>query len=265
MPRLRMACARRVHWWACYYCHISAHRGETQYSSGFQGSPETPIFPRNENAPRRYSVGGLNHQVLTHLEASMRNAPRSKSTTPRPVQARNALLHLEIPDRRADGSRILNRPALRAVLLALASHADHDTGSGARPSLATLGAASQISPRTVQRALVTLSGLGILRRTRAHSWKLHRPTTWSIVPGVLRQARAAAMEAVRVRSARYWERLRAWERLRSPSGRQGVRLPSPLQGERRLGSQGESGKAPPGSLLDILQHLQNRDRGLSAT
>lgn len=195
----------------------------------------------------------------------MRNGPRSKSTTPRPVQARNALLHLEIPDRREDGSRILNRPALRAVLLALASHADHDTGSGARPSLATLGAASQISTRTVQRVLVTLSGLGIIRRTRAHSWKLRRPATWSIVPGVLNHARATAMEAVRARSARYWERLRTWERLRSPSGRQGVRLPSPLQGERRLGSQGEGRKAPPGSLLDILQNLQNRTRSLPAT
>lgn len=179
---------------------------------------------------------------------------RSQRITPAPLRASVALDHLKIP--RTPGVR--NRPFLVALARAVASFADHDTGAGARPALDTLAERVQASRRSVQRGLARLQALGILRKAKAHSWRLHRPTEWAVEARVLASARRQVLEQVRQRSARYWERLRSWSRR---SGGQHVSLPSPLQGER-VGSRTERAVGPPrlpGSspLLAILSNLQS--------
>lgn len=165
--------------------------------------------------------------------------------------------HVEIPRFRSDGGRILNRPTLAKVVQVLAGFSDHSTGSGAHPSLSTVAELVQVSPRTITRAFSTLRGLGVIRLERAHSWRLHRPTTWSIGSKVIQRCLSVYMAKVRERSSKYWARLQALEKRHQSrpgaSGRQGVTLPSPLQGERReVGPAGGRG----GSILDVLAGLQ---------
>ena len=171
---------------------------------------------------------------------------------------------VEIPKHRNDGTRILNRALLAKVVQVLASFADHATGANARPSRATIAQLVQASPRTITRAFSSLQDLGVLRMEKAHSWKLHRPTTWAIAGRVLEQCWTAYMSHVRERSAAYWQRLRALKKPRfvgsASSGGQTVHLPSPLQGEKeRIGKVGGERPPSPGvrsPLLGILQALQ---------
>jgi len=199
----------------------------------------------------------------------LRIPARAKSTTPNPLRPGAVLQGVKIPSH-LDGHRINNRPALVALLRLVGSFADHDTGRESRASLQTLAEAIQASIRTIQRGLLLLERLGLLVRTRAHSWRLHRPVTWAIAPDALRTARLEAVQKIRERSSRYWEQVRAWARehyRRCPvsSGGQVCHQPSPLQGERGKEGQEEGSIAPPGSLLDILQNLQKRNRGIPAT
>lgn len=203
----------------------------------------------------------------------LRKTAHGKNTTPNPLRAGNVLHLVEIPQT-MDGHRVNNRPALSRLLVLLGGVADHDTGRESRASLATLAERLQASTRTVQRALSTLERFGMIVRTRAHSWRLHRPTTWAIAPDVLRAARLEAVQAIKERSSAYWAKVRAWARehyRRHPvgSGRQVCHQPSPLQGERRerkeLGQLEAGQKAPKGTLLDILERLQTRNRGIPAT
>lgn len=203
----------------------------------------------------------------------LRNPARVKSTTPSPLRPGNVLQRVQIPSN-LDGHRLNNRPALVALLRLLGTFADHDTGRESRASLQTLAEALQASVRTVQRGLDLLERLGLIVRTKSHSWRLHRPTTWAIAPAVLRAARLEAVQEIRQRSSKYWEQVRAWARehyRRCPvsSGGQVRHQPSPLQGERGKEGREEGGKAPAGTLLAILQSLQtqnrNRNRGIPAT
>jgi DNA-binding MarR family transcriptional regulator len=188
----------------------------------------------------------------------MRRTAQTKSTTPRALRAGNALENLEIPKTHA-GRRVNNRPTLMRVLGELARHADHDTGAGARPSIARLADAVQVCRRTVQRALAALERLGLIHRTDRHSWRLRKPTTWAIDPDALREARKVAMEQIREKSAAYWAKLSAWKAPKTskqalkPIRRQVCTLPSPIQGERR---EERSGEIPRASILDVLRGLQ---------
>ena len=176
------------------------------------------------------------------------------------IKMGKVLEHVRIPTHRPDGSRILNRPALVAVAVALGRFTDHATGSGALPSLATLADLVQASTRTVQRALATLEALGVLRRVKAHSWRLHRPTTWAFTADTIDRCLSASIAAAKERSAKYWARLRAFQEARqsrvSPSGRQGAHLPSPLRGGRE--GKGGSGDArpPENPLFSVLSALK---------
>lgn len=186
-----------------------------------------------------------------------------RSCVPASMKPGNVLSQTAIP-RSINGRRINNRPSLRALLVALGGFADHDTGRGACPSLATLAEAVQVSPRTVQRLLATLEALGLVQRLRAHSWRLHRPVTWGISSGILREARRAAIQAARDRSARYWIRLQEWAKSHyGASGRQVCHQPSPPKGVEREDRGGGVGLAPPGALLEILSALQNRGNSVS--
>lgn len=177
------------------------------------------------------------------------------------IKIGKVLESIQIPPRRQDGSRILNRPTLAKVAQVLASFTDHQTGSGAYPSLSTVAGLVQISTRTVQRAFDTLEALGIVRMVRSHSWRLHRPATWAFTVSTIDKCMALAIAAAKERSARYWAKLRAFQEARksgpSSSGRQGVRLPSPLRGGREEGEGGKVG--PPGQnpLFSILEALKD--------
>ena len=166
---------------------------------------------------------------------------------------------IALPLFRLDGSRIFNRPTLAKVVQVLATFADHQTGSGAHPSLSTVAGLVQCSTRTVQRAFVTLESLNVIKKTRSHSWKLHRPTTWALTSSTIDQCVRDSLAAARERSAKYWARLRAFQLSRKrgfPSGGQGVHLPSPLRGGRE--ESGSGGARPPGdhSLFSVLAALK---------
>ena len=186
----------------------------------------------------------------------MGKAQRPEST----IKIGKVLQSIVIPARRPDGTRILNRPTLVKVAQVLGSFTDHQTGSGAHPSLATVADLVQISSRTVQRAFQTLEALGVLRMVKAHSWRLHRPTTWAFTADAIDRCLSASIAAAKERSAKYWARLRAFQEARqsrvSPSGRQGVHPPSPLRGGRE--EKGGSGDArpPENPLFSVLSALK---------
>jgi len=186
----------------------------------------------------------------------MARGQRPEST----IKIGKVLQSIVIPARRPDGSRILNRPTLAKVAQVVANFTDHQTGSGAHPSLSTVADLVQISSRTVQRAFQTLEALGVLRMVKAHSWRLHRPTTWAFTADTIDRCLSASIAAAKERSAKYWARLRAFQEARqsrlSPSGRQGVRLPSPLRGGREEEG-GSGGARPPGNpLFSVLSALK---------
>lgn len=183
----------------------------------------------------------------------MGKAQRSEST----IKIGKVLQSIVIPARRPDGTRILNRPTLAKVAQVVANFTDHQTGSGAHPSLSTVADLVQISSRTVQRAFQTLEALGVLRMVKAHSWRLHRPTTWAFTADTIDRCLSASIAAAKERSAKYWARLRAFQQSRvSPSGRQGVHLPSPLRGGREEKG-GPGGARPPGNpLFSVLSALK---------
>lgn len=186
----------------------------------------------------------------------MGKAQRAEST----IKIGKVLQSIVIPARRPDGTRILNRPTLVKVAQVLGSFTDHQTGANARPALSTLASLVQVSTRTVQRALGVLEALGIIRATLPHSWRLHRPTTWAFTASTIDNCLSASIAAAKERSARYWARLRAFQEARqsrvSPSGRQGVHLPSPLRGGRE--GKGGSGDArpPENPLFSVLSALK---------
>ena len=186
----------------------------------------------------------------------MGKAQRPEST----IKIGKVLQSIRIPTHRPDGARILNRPTLAKVAQVVANFTDHQTGSGAHPSLSTVADLVQISSRTVQRAFQTLEALGVLRMVKAHSWRLHRPTTWAFTADTIDRCLSTSIAAAKERSAKYWARLRAFQEARqsrlSPSGRQGGRLPSPLRGGRE--EEGGSGDArPPGNpLFSVLSALK---------
>ena len=159
-----------------------------------------------------------------------------------------------------NGKRICNRPTLVKVAQVLATFTDHQTGSGAYSSLSTVAGLVQMSSRTVQRALARLEALGILKKERCHSWRLHRPTTWGFTRATIDKCIRADLASAKERSARYWARLRAFQEARSPgrssSGGQVVRLPSPLRGGRE--ESGTAGSRPPGEnpLFSVLAALK---------
>lgn len=186
----------------------------------------------------------------------MGRAQRSEST----IKIGKVLQSISIPARRPDGTRILNRPTLAKVAQVVANFTDHQTGSGAHPSLSTVADLVQISSRTVQRAFQTLEALGVLRMVKAHSWRLHRPTTWAFTADTIDRCLSASIAAAKERSAKYWARLRAFQEARqsrvSPSGRQGVHLPSPLRGGREEKG-GPGGARPPDNpLFSVLSALK---------
>jgi len=180
------------------------------------------------------------------------------------IKVRTLVQCVKIPAHRADGTRILNRALLVKVVHVLASFADHATGANARPSRATIAQLVQASPRTITRAFASLQDLGVLRMEKAHSWKLHRPTTWAIAGKVLEHCWKAYMTQVRQRSSAYWQRLRALKRPRfvgsSLSGGQTVHLPSPIQGEKeraeKIGGERTPSPGVRSPLLGILHALQ---------
>ena len=181
-----------------------------------------------------------------------------KRTISNPLRATNVLRNTLIPNALTpNGDLIKNRAFLRSLLVAVAAFGDHETGENARPALDTLAEVVQASRRTVQRGLDRLEGLGLLRKTLSHCWKLHRPTTWAVVPAVLRAARVKAILVMKGRAARYWATDRpistAPPGRRFGSGGHHDIQPSPLQGERREAR-------PPGgggmSILDVLAGLQ---------
>ena len=86
----------------------------------------------------------------------MGKAQRPEST----IKIGKVLQSISIPARRPDGTRILNRPTLAKVAQVVANFTDHQTGSGAHPSLSTVAGLVQISTRTVQRAFDTLEAFG---------------------------------------------------------------------------------------------------------
>lgn len=174
-----------------------------------------------------------------------------ESTTSKALRAGSALRTVEVPSN-LNGKRINNRALLGRLLEVLGSFADHATGANARPSLATLGKHVQASPRTVQRGLATLRRLGWIQVQTAHSWRLHRPTTWRIAADLLHQARDAARKLLAERSARWWAHLR----LHGRSGRQVCHQPFPLQGKRENSGSGGPGS---GGLLEVLAALQARN------
>ena len=186
----------------------------------------------------------------------MGKAQRSEST----IKMGKVLESIRIPTHRPDGARILNRPTLAKVAQVVANFTDHQTGSGAHPSLSTVADLVQISSRTVQRAFQTLEALGVLRMVKAHSWRLHRPTTWAFTADTIDRCLSASIAAAKERSAKYWAKLRAFQEARrfgcSSSGRQGVHLPSPLRGGREEKG-GPGGARPPGNpLFSVLSALK---------
>jgi len=247
-------------------CFLLTYSTKTAYLPNTSKRKKPTLQTRQKKKPpvgRQTNRGDLFTQQRQNKMNKPRNPAGIKNTTPAPLRAGNVLHLVEIP-RSLDGHRVNNRAALSRLLVLLGGVADHDTGRESRASLATLAERLQASARTVQRALATLERLGLILRTRAHSWRLHRPTTWAIAPDVLRAARLLAMQAVKDRASAYWAKVRAWavehyKRLPVASGRQVCVQPSPLQGERGKEGKGEGreevGKAPPGALLDILRHL----------
>lgn len=183
----------------------------------------------------------------------MARGQRPEST----IKMGKLLESIQIPPLRPDGSRILNRPTLAKVAQVLARFSDHQTGSGAFPSLSTVAGLVQISTRTVQRAFDTLEALGIVRMVRPHSWRLHRPTTWAFTASTIDRCLTASIAAAKERSARYWARLRAFQASRRPSGGQGVRLPSPLKGGREEEGGGKVGRPGQNPISGILQALKD--------
>lgn len=195
----------------------------------------------------------------------MGKAQRPQST----IKIGKVLQSIVIPARRPDGSRILNRPTLVKVAQVLGTFTDHQTGENARPALSTLAGLVQVSTRTIQRALDALEALGIIRATRPHSWKLHRPTTWAFTRATVDKCLTLALAAAKERQARYWAKLRAFQEARrfgpSSSGRQGGQLPSPLRGGRE--GKGGSGDArpPENPLFSVLSALKEGRFGNLAT
>jgi len=177
------------------------------------------------------------------------------------IKIGKVLEHVRIPTHRPDGSRILNRPTLVAVAVALGRFTDHQTGENARPALSTLAALVQVSTRTIQRALDALETLGMIRATLPHSWKLRRPTTWAFTRAAVDKCLTVAIAAAKERQARYWAKLRAFQEARrfgrSSSGGQGVFLPSPLRGGREEGGGGKVGSGAGNPLFGILEALKD--------
>ena len=184
------------------------------------------------------------------------NSQRPEST----IKAGTLLQRIQLSSKKIDGTRICNRPTLVKVAQVLATFTDHQTGSGAHPSLSTVAGLVQVSSRTIQRALATLEGLGVIIKTRSHSWKLHRPATWAFSASTIDQCLKSSIEAAKERSSKYWARLRAFQAARSPgrrpSGGQPVYLPSPLRGGRE--ESGTAGSRQPGEnpLFSVLAALK---------